>query len=250
MQESRQQSPTRALTRGAPEAFNAAMLEVSARPSEAALDARRRCLAALERKVLWLACWTIHHANHIRPNRDGVKVGGHQASCASVASLMTALYFDVVRPEDRVAVKPHASPIFHAIMYLCGRQTREASWSASAPSAACKPTLAHQGHRAGRFFDRLGGARRRVTLFACWSRICLHAPWPEGRAPGRMIALDGRCRARRGQCLRGPARRLEARRAQSLVGDRLQPPEPRRGGGRSLFQKIQDPSSPPSAGTS
>ena len=82
-------------------------------------------LRAFERKVLWLASWMIHHANHGRPSRDGLKVGGHQASCASVATLMTALYFHVLRPADRVAVKPHASPIFHAIQYLFGRQTRE-----------------------------------------------------------------------------------------------------------------------------
>lgn len=82
-------------------------------------------LEALERKVLWLAVWMIHHANHLRPKRDGLKVGGHQASSASVATLMTALYFEVLRPEDRVAVKPHASPVFHAIQYLFGRQTRE-----------------------------------------------------------------------------------------------------------------------------
>ena len=82
-------------------------------------------LHALEKKVLWLATWTIHHANHIRPNSDGLKVGGHQASSASLASIMTALYFRVLRPQDRVAVKPHASPIFHAIQYLLGRQTRE-----------------------------------------------------------------------------------------------------------------------------
>ena len=75
--------------------------------------------------MLWLASWMIHHANHGRPSRDGLKVGGHQASCASVATLMTALYFHVLRPADRVAVKPHASPIFHAIQYLFGRQTRE-----------------------------------------------------------------------------------------------------------------------------
>ncbi|HYC53504.1 MAG TPA: transketolase, partial [Candidatus Binatia bacterium] len=83
-------------------------------------------LAELERKVLWLACWTIHNANHIRPKRDGLKVGGHQASSASVASLMTALYFEVLRPADRVAVKPHASPVYHAIQYLLGRQSRDA----------------------------------------------------------------------------------------------------------------------------
>jgi len=82
-------------------------------------------LRQLERKILWLASWTIHNANHLRDKRDDLKVGGHQASCASMVTLMTALYFDVLRPEDRVAVKPHASPVFHAIQYLLGNQTRE-----------------------------------------------------------------------------------------------------------------------------
>ena len=63
-------------------------------------------LDALEERLLWLSSWTIHNANHIRPSRDGLKVGGHQASCASMTTLMAALYFHVLRPEDRVAVKP------------------------------------------------------------------------------------------------------------------------------------------------
>jgi pyruvate dehydrogenase E1 component len=83
-------------------------------------------LAAIERRVLWLAAWTIHHANHVRQSSDGdVKVGGHQASSASLATIMTALYCSILRPEDRVAVKPHASPVFHAIQYLAGNQSRE-----------------------------------------------------------------------------------------------------------------------------
>src|ERR1700760_2371859 len=91
-----------------------------------AIDAARlETLSALAKKVLWLSSWTIHHANHIRPNTDGLKVGGHQASSASLANIMSALYFAVLRPEDRVAVKPHASPVFHAIQYLFGRQTRD-----------------------------------------------------------------------------------------------------------------------------
>ncbi|MGG5808348.1 1-deoxy-D-xylulose-5-phosphate synthase N-terminal domain-containing protein [Falsiroseomonas sp. CW058] len=85
---------------------------------------RVRLLHQLERKLLWLSAWMIHHANHIRPNRDGLKVGGHQASCASAVSILAALYFEVLRPEDRVAVKPHAGPVFHAINYLLGRQDR------------------------------------------------------------------------------------------------------------------------------
>ncbi|NIA70909.1 transketolase [Pelagibius litoralis] len=84
-----------------------------------------KMLEALEKKVLWLSSWMIHNANHLRPKSDGVKVGGHQASSASLATLMTALYFHVLRPQDRVAVKPHASPVFHAIQYLLGNQDRE-----------------------------------------------------------------------------------------------------------------------------
>lgn len=80
-------------------------------------------LKALERKVLWLSTYLIHNANHLRDKRDGLKVGGHQASCASMTTLMTALYFHILQENDRVAVKPHASPVFHAIQYLMGRQS-------------------------------------------------------------------------------------------------------------------------------
>ncbi|MBU2357489.1 MAG: transketolase [Alphaproteobacteria bacterium] len=82
-------------------------------------------LKVIEQRLLWLSHWMIHHANHLRPKADGIKVGGHQASSASMVSIMTALYFSALRPADRVAVKPHASPIFHAIQYLMGHQTRE-----------------------------------------------------------------------------------------------------------------------------
>lgn len=84
-----------------------------------------KILKEIEQKVLWLSCWMIHNANHIRENFDGIKVGGHQASCASMVSMMVSLYFGVLKPEDRVAVKPHASPVFHAIQYLAGLQKLE-----------------------------------------------------------------------------------------------------------------------------
>jgi pyruvate dehydrogenase E1 component len=84
-----------------------------------------RILTELDRKVLWLSSWMIHHANHLRDSTDGLKVGGHQASSASLATILSALYFRVLRPQDRVAVKPHASPAYHAIQYLLGRQTRD-----------------------------------------------------------------------------------------------------------------------------
>jgi pyruvate dehydrogenase E1 component len=81
-------------------------------------------LRLIDGRLRWLSTWTIHNANHLRPSRDGLKVGGHQASCASMTTILTALYFHALRPEDRVAVKPHASPVFHAAQYLMGRQSR------------------------------------------------------------------------------------------------------------------------------
>ena len=99
------------------------MARLASPATPAATPTDYAALRALERKVLWLAIWTIHHANHLRPSRDGLKVGGHQASCASLTTLMTALYFHTLRPQDRVAVKPHASPVFHAIQYLLGNQS-------------------------------------------------------------------------------------------------------------------------------
>ncbi|WP_319456992.1 MULTISPECIES: transketolase-like TK C-terminal-containing protein [unclassified Mycobacterium] len=77
-------------------------------------------LAELERRTLWLSTAMIHHANRVRPNTSGLKVGGHQASCASSVSIMTSLWFAALRSEDRVSVKPHASPVLHAINYLLG----------------------------------------------------------------------------------------------------------------------------------
>jgi pyruvate dehydrogenase E1 component len=83
-------------------------------------------LDAIQRRVLWLSTLIVHHANHVRPNPDGVKVGGHQASSASVVSILTALYFGFLRAGDRVSIKPHAAPAFHAVQYLLGRLPRSA----------------------------------------------------------------------------------------------------------------------------
>lgn len=82
---------------------------------------KRADLAEIAQKALWLSAWTIHNANHLRDKVDGLKVGGHQASCASIVTLMAVLYGAVLRPQDRVAVKPHAAPVFHALQYIAGR---------------------------------------------------------------------------------------------------------------------------------
>ena len=83
-------------------------------------------LKIIEERLRWLSAWTIHNANHLRESKDGLKVGGHQASCASMTAIMAALYFHALGPNDRVAVKPHAGPVLHAIHYLLGTQSREA----------------------------------------------------------------------------------------------------------------------------
>ncbi|MEV5411898.1 pyruvate dehydrogenase [Thermopolyspora sp. NPDC052614] len=83
-------------------------------------DERPATLEAIERRVLWLATAMIDHANRVRPNPSGLKVGGHQASSASMTTIMTALWFGHLTAADRVSVKPHASPVLHAINYLLG----------------------------------------------------------------------------------------------------------------------------------
>ncbi|CAN5631796.1 1-deoxy-D-xylulose-5-phosphate synthase N-terminal domain-containing protein [soil metagenome] len=82
-------------------------------------------LDEVQRRLLWLSTLIVHHANNVREKRDGLKVGGHQASSASVVSIMTALYFHSLRSGDRVSVKPHASPVFHAVQYLLGNLEQE-----------------------------------------------------------------------------------------------------------------------------
>lgn len=77
-------------------------------------------LSAIERRVLWLASYMVHYANSVRLNVDGTKVGGHQTSSSSVVTILTALYFDFLRAGDKVSIKPHASPVFHAIQFLLG----------------------------------------------------------------------------------------------------------------------------------
>ena len=77
-------------------------------------------LEEIQDRVLWIAMQLVHHANNVRQNPDGSKVGGHQSSSASVVTMMTSLYFDYMNAGDRVAVKPHASPVYHAIQYLLG----------------------------------------------------------------------------------------------------------------------------------
>jgi pyruvate dehydrogenase E1 component len=153
---------------------------------------RLQILSALERKVLWLASWTIHNANNIRDNADGLKVGGHQASSASLATIMTALYFDVLRPQDRVAVKPHASPIFHAIQYLLGKQARERlERFRGYKGAQSYPSRTKDADDVD-FSTGSVGLGVAQTLFASLVQDYVRAHgWGRERPEGRMVALVG-----------------------------------------------------------
>src|SRR5579863_7865619 len=168
-----------------------------ARQKEAA--AKLACLQALERKVLWLSTWMIHNANHLRSSRDGLKVGGHQASSASLVTLMTALYLDIMRPQDRVAVKPHAAPVFHALQYLLGRQSRDKLERFRAYGGAQSyPSRSKDGDIVD-FSTGSVGLGVGMTLFAALAQdyVRLHrlTEQPQGQmpsqSPGRMIALAG-----------------------------------------------------------
>ena len=153
---------------------------------------RLAMLAALEKKILWLASWTIHNANHLRDSRDGLKVGGHQASSASLATIMTALYFAVLRPEDRVAVKPHASPNFHAIQYLLGNQTREKLENFRGYKGAQSYPSRTKDIDDVDFSTGSVGLGVAQTLFSSLAQDYVRAHgWGLDRPEGRMVALIG-----------------------------------------------------------
>ena len=168
-----------------------AMRSEANRPRPAA--ERLACLRELERKVLWLSTWAIHNANHLRLSRDGLKVGGHQASSASLSTLMSALYFDVLRPQDRVAVKPHASPTFHAIQYLLGQQSRDRLERFRAFGGAQSYPSRTKDRDDVDFSTGSVGLGVAMTTFASLAQDYLRLRgWaPEDLPEGRMVALVG-----------------------------------------------------------
>ncbi len=109
---------------------------------------RLAMLAALEKKILWLASWTIHNANHLRDSRDGLKVGGHQASSASLATIMTALYFAVAEARGPGGGEAACQPDLprHPVPDRTARR-REKLETFRGYKGAQSLSLAHQGHR-------------------------------------------------------------------------------------------------------
>ncbi len=149
-------------------------------------------LEALERKILWLSTWMIHNANHVRESRDRLKVGGHQSSCASAATLLTALYLHSLRPEDRVAVKPHAAPVFHAIQYLLGRQDLTKLQNFRALGGAQSYPSRTKDTDDVDFSTGSVGLGVGATLFGAMVRdYVYHHGLAEGKPKGRLVALMG-----------------------------------------------------------
>jgi len=149
-------------------------------------------LEEIQRRVLWLAVRIVDAANRDRENHDGVKVGGHQASSASLVTVMTALWFAHLDAGDRVSVKPHASPVFHAIQYLLGNldrsylpRLRARGGLQSYPSRTKDPDRAFIDFSTGSV--GLGAA---APLFAAVVRRYVDAHFG-ARPPSRFIAILG-----------------------------------------------------------
>jgi pyruvate dehydrogenase E1 component len=160
--------------------------DAGAQPSADELEA----LEAVQRRVLWLAVSMVHHANKVRQSTSGVKVGGHQASSASMVSIMSALYFEHLRAGDRVSVKPHAAPVLHAINYLLGTlderfltELRAFGGLQSYPSRAKDPDPVD-------FSTGSVGIGATATLWSALSHryVAGHFEVPQG---GRQVALVG-----------------------------------------------------------
>jgi pyruvate dehydrogenase E1 component len=159
-------------------------------PADTVQTGQLDVLDAVQRRVLWLAMSMVHHANKVRETDSGVKVGGHQASSASIVSIMTALYFEHLRAPDRVSVKPHAAPVLHAINYLLGRldesyltRLREFGGLQSYPSRAKDPDPVD-------FSTGSVGIGATATIWSALAHryVAGHFEVPQG---GRQVALVG-----------------------------------------------------------
>lgn len=149
-------------------------------------------IATLDSRLRWLASWTVHNANHIRPKRDGLKVGGHQASCASMTAIMAALYFHALRPNDKVSVKPHAGPVLQAIHYLLGNQSLEQLQQFRALGGAQSYPSRTKDKIPVDFSTGSVGLGVAITAFSSLVQdyLIAHGSIDEGNA-GRMISLMG-----------------------------------------------------------
>lgn len=163
-------------------------------------DDRMEALRSVENRVLWLATAMVDHANRVRADRSGLKVGGHQASSASMVSIMTALWFAQLRVQDRVSVKPHASPVLHAINYLLGgldeaylTTLREFGGLQSYPSRAKDPDQVD-------YSTGSVGIGATAPIWGALAHRYLHAHGGSEGPPGRQYSLLGDAELDEGAC--------------------------------------------------
>ena len=147
-------------------------------------------LDEIQMRTLWLAVRMVDYANHDREDNEGIKVGGHQASSASMISILTSLYMHHLSPHDRVSVKPHSSPVFHSIQYLLGNldkkyltMLRSAGGLQSYPSRTKDPDIVD-------FSTGSVGLGAAAPLFAGVTRRYVDAHFG-ARPHSRFIALIG-----------------------------------------------------------
>jgi pyruvate dehydrogenase E1 component len=154
-------------------------------------DADLSSLRQVSQRVLWLSTAIVDAANRGRPNTSGVKVGGHQASSASMVEIMVALWFHELTSRDRVSVKPHASPVLHAINYLLGDldpkylpTLREKGGLQSYPSRLKDPDTVD-------FSTGSVGIGATAALWAAVAHRYVRSHFPEAPESGRFISLLG-----------------------------------------------------------
>lgn len=172
-------------------------METGSHPTDSTTltDTRAETIASIEAidaRLRWLSAWTVHNANHLREKRDGLKVGGHQASCASMTAIMAALYFHALRPQDKVSVKPHAGPVLQAIHYLLGNQSLDQLQRFRALGGAQSYPSRTKDRIPVDFSTGSVGLGVAVTAFSSLVQdyLIAHGHMAEAEA-GRMIALMG-----------------------------------------------------------
>ncbi|MDP9412481.1 MAG: pyruvate dehydrogenase [Actinomycetota bacterium] len=159
--------------------------------SESSQRADVGVLREVSQRVLWLSTAIVDAANRGRPNPTGVKVGGHQASSASMVDIMVSLWFSGLRNTDRVSVKPHASPVLHAINYLLG--DLDAKYL---PMLRCKGGLQSYPSRLKDpdtvdFSTGSVGIGATAALWAAMSHRYVTSHFPDAPPAGRFVSLLG-----------------------------------------------------------
>lgn len=159
--------------------------------AEAGGSTRSQVLRNVAQRVLWLSSAIVDAANRGRPNSTGIKVGGHQASSASMVDIMVSLWFAELRGTDRVSVKPHASPVLHAINYLLGdldakylTTLRELGGLQSYPSRLKDPDTVD-------FSTGSVGIGATAALWAAMSHRYLKTHFSDAPEAGRFVSLLG-----------------------------------------------------------